>query len=130
MESERGCAADDRRSSDSPEENYTSARREVQAYTTVDKNYVVPLGFAITIAVLAVPLLWGVFRFDTRVDKLEEAIAGQGRYGWDREQSIRQWENFSDLNPSNIVPDPREIGYHDPESGRWVRPPHSSTVHP
>jgi hypothetical protein len=119
-----------RRETDAEEQDYTDSRSEGEQYTTVDKNYVVPLGFAITIAGLVVPLLWGVFKFDTRVDKLEEAIAGQGAYGWDREQAIRQWEGFADLNPSNVVPDPRDIGYHDPKSGRWVRPAHSPTVHP
>ena len=130
-----------RRETDAPDQDHTDSRAEGEEYTTVDKNYVVSVGFIITIACLAVPLLWGVFKYNARLDQLEHAIeshsrqvagklAGQGAYGWDREQAIRQWEGYADLNPSNIVPDPRDIGYHDPASGRWIRPPHSPAVHP
>jgi len=116
-----------RRQTDAAGQDHTDSREGGEEYTTVDKNYAISIGCIRTLACMVVPLIWGIFQFDARFRHLE---AKQGQAGWDREQSIRQWEAFSDLNPSNIVPDPRCIGYHDPKSGQWIRPSHSPAIQP
>lgn len=86
----------------------------VENEATISQRTRVELGLTVAIVSGIIAIMFVGWRFDKRLTRIEDALAGEGRELWTLSQESESAFRLKAANPSLSVPDPRNPGHFIP----------------
>jgi hypothetical protein len=86
----------------------------IENEATISQRTRVELGLTLSIIVGIVAIMFVGWRFDKRLTRIEDALAGEGREVWTLSQESEAAFRLKAANPTLSVPDPRNPGHFIP----------------